>query len=207
MEAAKYIALGHQSIVELLAKDAKADPTTVWSDAKLSHGVHVSRGVVEGNAWNCIKATSIVSCSADLLASKLTDPAEMSTFDEMTDNCRVVEVFGTTSVRYVQAKPVFPTTARDFLVVTAEERHGNTIVIGTKSTTHPAVPENPAFVRANTHVSGYIIRPRSAHECEVTLIVHMDLGGHMPAAVINLLSSSSPVKLLNHFQHLYGHTA
>ncbi|OQR93554.1 hypothetical protein THRCLA_08426 [Thraustotheca clavata] len=200
-----FIAIGHKSIEELLAKDNNTDEHTTWGEAKMSHGVKVSKGVVAGNPWNCIKATAVVECSAKFLADKLNDPNEMSTFDEMTDNCRVIEVNGVTSVRYVQAKPVFPTTARDFLVVTAMEERGDVIAIGTKSIKHPAVPEDPLFVRALTHVSGYIIRPLGEHKCEVTLIVHMDLGGHMPPAVINLLSSSSPVKLLQHFQHLYNH--
>ncbi|KDO32167.1 hypothetical protein SPRG_03383 [Saprolegnia parasitica CBS 223.65] len=203
-ETTKVLALGQQSIAEVLAKDANEDPRTTWGEAKLSHGVLVSRGVVAGNAWNCIKATATIGCAAEVLAAKLADADEMSTFDEMTDNCRVLRDLGATSVRYVQAKPVFPTTARDFLVVTCKQVVGDAIVIGTKSIELPSMPENPSFVRAHTHISGYILRPITAHSCQVTLIVHMDLGGHMPPAVINLLSSTSPVKLLNHLQHLYG---
>jgi len=129
----------------------------------------------------------------------------MSTFDEMTDNCRVIEDVcpaTKTSVRYVQAKPVFPTSARDFLVVTAEERMDDMIVIATRSIHHHAVPEQKGYVRAKTHISGYIIRKVSPTTCEVTLVVHMDLGGYMPAPVINFLGTSAPIKLLKKLRSL-----
>ncbi|OQR95291.1 hypothetical protein ACHHYP_00128 [Achlya hypogyna] len=202
-----YLALGDQSILELLAKDDGSDKRTTWSHVKDTDGVTVFRGVNDHSPWNCIKATTTVHCSVDELAKQLNDPAQMSVFDEMTDNCRVVEALNpseTTSIRYVQAKPVFPTTARDFLVVTSEQRVGNKIIIGTKSVEHDAVPLNRSFVRAHTHVSGYLLRPVSETECQVTLIVHMDLGGYMPAYVINLLSVSSPIKLLQRIRKLYG---
>ncbi|OQR86209.1 hypothetical protein ACHHYP_10843 [Achlya hypogyna] len=203
--ATEYLAVADDSIRDLLAKDAGADKNTVWSHVKDSDGISVHRGVVHNSPWNCIKATAHVHCSAETLAGHLADASQMHIFDEMTDNCRVVEVLNpTASIRYVQAKPVFPTTARDFLVVTAEQRVGDTIVIGTKSIKHDDVPEDGSFVRAHTHVSGYLLRPVSSTECQVTLIVHMDLGGYMPAAVINLLSVSSPIKLMKRLQHLYS---
>ncbi|OQR90199.1 hypothetical protein THRCLA_09410 [Thraustotheca clavata] len=203
----EYIALGEQSILEVLAKDDGSDKSTTWSYVKESDNVIIYRGVNDNSPWNCIKAIATVNCSADELAKQLNDPDQMSNFDEMTDNCRVIEQLnptGTTSIRYVQAKPVFPTTARDFLVVTTEHRMKDTIIIGTKSIQHEAVPLNRSYVRANTHVSGYIIRPLSSTQCQVTLIVHMDLGGYMPAYVINLLSVTSPIKLMKRIRQLYG---
>ncbi|OQR90201.1 hypothetical protein THRCLA_09408 [Thraustotheca clavata] len=203
----EYIAIGDQSILECLAKDDGTDKSTTWSFAKESDGVVAYRGINEHSPWNCIKAITTVNCSAEELAKQLNDPNQMSNFDEMTDNCRVIEQLnptGTTSIRYVQAKPVFPTTARDFLVVTSEHRMKDAIIIGTKSIQHDAIPLNHSFVRANTHVSGYIMRPLSPTKCQLTLIVHMDLGGFMPPYVINLLSVSSPIALLKRIRYLYG---
>ncbi|OQR88663.1 hypothetical protein THRCLA_10174 [Thraustotheca clavata] len=203
----EYICIGEESIRDLLGKYDGSDKNTEWSFVRDEEGVAVYRGVVNDSAWNCIKAVMTVECSAEDLAKQLNDPDQMSHFDEMTDNCRVIELLnptGTSSIRYVQAKPVFPTTARDFLVVTTEQREEDVIVIGTKSIKHDAVPEDDAFVRAHTHVSGYIIRSMDEDRCQVTLIVHMDLCGYIPAYVINLLSVSSPVKLLHRLQYLYG---
>lgn len=203
-----YLDLADQSIFEILAKDDGSDKTTTWTHVKNTDGVSVDRGVNAHSPWNAIKATTTVHCSANDLASKLNDPQQMHIFDEMTDNCRIIEALNpaeTKTIRYVQAKPVFPTTARDFLVVTSEQRlDDGSIVIGTKSVEHDSVPVNKHFVRAHTHVSGYIVRPLTPTSCTVTLIVHMDLGGYMPAYVINLLSVASPIQLLKRFRVLYG---
>ncbi|EQC37535.1 hypothetical protein SDRG_05136 [Saprolegnia diclina VS20] len=201
-----YLALGAKSITDIVAKDSGADKSTSWSHVKDTDGVSIDRGVVDGSAWNAIKATTTVDCAADDLAAKLSDASQMHIFDEMTDNCRVIEALkDSTSIRYVQAKPVFPTTARDFLVVTSQQHlDDGSIVIGTKSVEHDSVPVDKHFVRAHTHVSGYIVRPLTPTSCSVTLIVHMDLGGYMPAAVINLLSVSSPIKLMKRLRLLYA---
>ncbi|KAF0694945.1 Aste57867_14200 [Aphanomyces stellatus] len=205
---AVYLSHGAESVRLLLDKVAPSPSDTTWAAVKTVDGITVYRGLVHGSEWNAVKAIGTVECDAKTLAGILQDVSEMTTFDDMTASCRVVEHVDAatkTSVRYAQAKPVFPTTARDFVVITSEKRlEDGTIAIASRSIDHPSVPVTKHFIRAHTHVSGYLIRPVSADACEVTLIVHMDLAGMIPAMVINILAVDSPVKLIKRFRDLYG---
>ncbi|KAH9154009.1 hypothetical protein AeRB84_003833 [Aphanomyces euteiches] len=204
----EHVSHGSESVRILLDKASPTCEDTTWTEVKTVDEITVYRGIVAGSDWNAVKAQGRIPCSGDFLADKLQDAAEMTTFDDMTATCKVIQVVDAatkTSIRYVQAKPVFPTSARDFLVVTSEKRlNDGTIAIASRSITHESTPEDKHFVRAHTHVSGYIIRPLGEDECEVTLIVHMDLGGMLPAVVINILAVDSPVKLLKRFRELYN---
>jgi hypothetical protein len=58
------------------------------------------------------------------------------------------------------------------------------------------------YVRGHLYVSGYIIREiknvdTGESDCHVTMCAHSDLGGTLPVSIINMLSSSAPIKMIN----------
>ncbi|RHY25998.1 hypothetical protein DYB32_007954 [Aphanomyces invadans] len=207
-----YAAFGNASI-ELLVANVSDASTIAWTEVKLHDGIAVYRGAVPNSDWNAVKATCVVQCPAWFLAGKLQNPADMTTFDTMTASCHVLADFsGRVSVRHVQAKPVFPTTARDFVVVTAVHEvagsssasdHQDRFVIASRSTTHPKAPETKQFVRGTNNISGYVVDGVDGGACRVTMMAHMDLGGMLPAVVINALAVDAPYKLLKRFRTLY----
>ncbi|KAH9192288.1 hypothetical protein AeNC1_005728 [Aphanomyces euteiches] len=202
-EAAKdFAAFGQESVQILLAR--VSDDDVAWSLAKEMDGVVVSRGVVPGNEWNCMKAVTRIQCSAEFLAGKLTDPTTMTSYDDNTDSVDVIKVVDdNTKILHVRAKAVFPTTAREVVIVTAKGPIENGIVIATRSIEHEEVPLNPCYVRATTYISGYILTPISETECEVTMIVHMNLGGSVPSFIINMFAVDAPISLLRRLRDLY----
>ncbi|ETW00317.1 hypothetical protein H310_07688 [Aphanomyces invadans] len=206
---ADYAAFGRESARMLMNRVSEKDTSVAWSHVKEYDGINISRGVVDDNDWNVIKAVGIVRCPARILADRLTDPKEMKTFDENTDVCNVlVDVDDRTKVLHVKAKAVFPTTARDFVVVTAKEESieskNLTIVIASRSVKHDAAPLDPSYVRATTYLSGYVIRSTSTSACEVTMLVHMNLGGSLPSFVINMLAVDAPLHLIGKLRELYA---
>lgn len=51
-------------------------------------------------------------------------------------------------------------------------------------------------------MSGYIIKEvfnanTNDIDCFITMCAHSDLGGTLPVGIINMLSSSAPIKMLN----------
>ncbi|KAG9407211.1 hypothetical protein AC1031_001911 [Aphanomyces cochlioides] len=94
---------------------------------------------------------------------------------------------------------------RDFVVVTSESRSDKAIVIATRSILHDDMPEDPHFVRATMPISGYVIRPTGKYQCQVTMVAHVDLGGHFPAFVINLLAVDAPIGSMKRLRELYNH--
>ncbi|KAF0684344.1 Aste57867_23657 [Aphanomyces stellatus] len=210
-KAVDYTAFGEESARLLVARVDGNDDSIEWSEVKEWDGVTVFRGVVDDNDWNCIKAVATVHCSAQSLADRLADPAEMKTFDSNTDAVTVVEVVdAATTILHVRAKAIFPTTARDFSVVTARHMDASSMagsprtVIASRSIDHEDIPVDPWYVRAYTYLSGYVLQPLSESECQVTMIVHMNLGGSLPSFVINLLAVDAPIYLLQRLRELYA---
>ncbi|CAK4071727.1 unnamed protein product [Aphanomyces euteiches] len=189
--AANIIAFGQESLRLLTIRESGHDDTH-WHEAKHVDDITVYRGIVNDSVWNCIKT--------------LNDASAITKFEEMTEYCHVIaNVDVATSIRHVKAKAVFPTTARDFVVVTSESRSDKAIVIATRSILHDDMPEDPHFVRATMLISGYVIRPTGKHQCQVTMVAHVDLGGHFPAFVINLLAVDAPIGSMKRLRELYNH--
>jgi hypothetical protein len=194
---------GNTSVKLLLSRDTGNDETE-WHPVKEVDGISISRGIVKGSEWNSLKAVSTIRCAAVDVAAYLTDVSAMLTYDDNLDIVKILSVIDSkTSIRYVRAKPVFPTAARDFVVLTAEKTLSDgTIAIASRSVEHKDAPPDYWFVRAKTLLSGYIVRPISETECTVTMLAHLDLGGYVPAYVINMLAVDTPIALLKRLQEM-----
>ena len=67
------------------------------------------------------------------------------------------------------------------------------------------IANSSGYVRGYIHVSGYWIKPLSTSsegdgsctDCKLTLAAHTELGGSIPSSIINVLSSTAPMKLLS----------
>jgi len=114
-----------------------------------------------------------------------------------------------TGIRRVVCKGVWPTAPRDFLICTTwTELDDGSIIIATRGASDALYPPQKGFVRGFVQISGFWIQPvetlrddpeaqsKYAGGCKLTLTAHTELGGSLPASVINLLSTSAPLKLL-----------
>ncbi|CAK4710153.1 hypothetical protein LEN26_017554 [Aphanomyces euteiches] len=202
-----YASFGAKNVDLLLARHRGVDGTH-WTKVQYVDSITVSRGIVPGSKWYCMKASGRINCAAMHLANKLNDPSQMKIFDDMTYTCRVLkDVDGDkhTTVRHVQTKPIYPAEARDVVVVTTVEHFTDGIVIATRSVDHDEelFPEQKNVVRAKVLIGGYIICPISEIQCEVNFLIHIDCGGRLPALVLNSLSLDYPVALIMRLQALY----
>ena len=124
----------------------------------------------------------------------------------------LVKVDDTTNIKRVCCKAIWPTTARDFVVCTSWQKlDDGSIIICTRSASDELFEKQKSFVRATINISGYWIQPvtglpnddpmyESSSEgdaCKVTLISHMDLGGSLPAYVLNMVQVEGPIKTLS----------
>ncbi|KAF0686929.1 Aste57867_21277 [Aphanomyces stellatus] len=208
---ADLIALAHTSMDELLARASGADGT-IWHDVHTSShdSIVLSKGHVPGFSHPCLKAVGRVDCAAPRLAAKLQDSRSLRAIDatvRMVSVVDEVDVPTYTTVQYIQHEPHFPARGRDYCVVTAV-RHvagdddAPTIAIASRSVDHHAVPPNPAYVRAEIHVSGYILRPLTSSTCSVTLLRHMNVHGLAPAFVAN--KADQLVTMIGNMRGLYN---
>ncbi|RHY12608.1 hypothetical protein DYB28_001991 [Aphanomyces astaci] len=125
----------------------------------------------------------------------------------MTAQCHELEAYTSSgkrySVRHVLSKPVFATsTARNFVVVTMFKEDGGggkrRFVIASRSlTSHASAPESKQYVGGINHPSGYVVDEMPDDlSCRVTMVAQLDLGGMLPALVMNALAVDAPFKLL-----------
>ncbi|RHY87473.1 hypothetical protein DYB37_011836 [Aphanomyces astaci] len=73
-----------------------------------------------------------------------------------------------------------------------------TFVIASRSlTSHASAPESKQYVGGINHPSGYVVDEMPDDlSCRVTMVAQLDLGGMLPALVINALAVDAPFKLL-----------
>jgi hypothetical protein len=122
----------------------------------------------------------------------------------------IVRVDDRTAVRRVKAKGVWPTDPRDFLFVTSwQALSDGSFVIVSRSVSDDICGQKKGYVRGFVQVSGYHIQQTGNPEdgsgvCTVTLLAHTELGGSLPATVINLLSVSAPLKIMQSIEKLMG---
>jgi len=187
------------SLRRLLTRFAGDDVVDGWSKGPESNGIQVLHGAVEGSSWHTMCTTGKVRVTADKAARLLVSAEMVPKFDDMTKEVRVVEKLSdATEVRVVSCKSVMFTSARDFVVATTVRREADgRILIATRSVDHPA-GKRAGYTRALSYISGYVVTPDPVdpNACVVSVIAHMDLGGNMPAMVINYLGLSAPIKLV-----------
>lgn len=183
--------------------------------------MHVFTSAMRHTCWNAIKAVTVIKASLKNLMNLLLSDARMGEYDEMFDRHEPIHVSNSANIRRVLYKGVWPTTPRDFIICTTHEMQPDgSVLIATISAPDSLSPINKDYVRGNVQISGYHLQPYSAQhalsmdgiknigpgECKVTLIAHTELGGSLPASIINCLSTNAPVKILTQVTEIMKRT-
>ncbi|CEG49851.1 MLN, STAR and related lipid-binding proteins [Plasmopara halstedii] len=197
-------AYGKESIQILLNRHTGDDKVTTWELVDEANGIKVWRGVVKDCDWCPFRAERRINADKHLIERILLDPNRTLELDEMMEGVVTLRNIGDSdrlALRQITSKGQFPIHGREFVVVTyATTLNDGRIVIATRSVNLADVPPLNGHVRAHNHISGYIIQ-----ECKdnkgsvysiVTLVAHADLAGYIPPSIINMLGTSSTVKVL-----------
>ena len=75
----------------------------------------------------------------------------------------------------------------------SERLSNGALVIAGKSTTHPLVPANPDFVRADVRFSGWLIEPRGPKCCVVSYMLDTDFNSALPAWFLQMVTRKQPL--------------
>jgi hypothetical protein len=120
----------------------------------------------------------------------------------------IVQVNEKSSVRRLCFKAVWPTAPRDFVLCTTwEEQADGSIIVASQAVSEDICPAQKGFVRGTINVSGFHIIPHTSSraseynlqpgECMLWLTAHSNLGGSLPASLINMLATQAPLKMMN----------
>jgi hypothetical protein len=138
----------------------------------------------------------LLDISADSLSRK--------SWDDMVDDIRILETIArNTRVEYVRAKPVFPTAARDVVLLShldsypagfEGEGEPEQFMHVTKSVNHASAPNPKGVVRMSTSVAGRIFTRLPNGSTRSLQIADLNPGGSVPNWVVNFVASKAVPK-------------
>ncbi|KAJ1928601.1 hypothetical protein IWQ60_001895 [Tieghemiomyces parasiticus] len=160
------------------------------------------------------KMEAVLNSTAATAFDLLADATRRPTWDDMCDTVRVIEALdgapdlatatpdnplATTRIQYVRTKPVWPTSARDVVLLSLNCRldDGRYMSV-TQSVSHPDCPEykDEGYVRMSAGVSGQIVTPLPVADgqgprCRVIQIADGNPGGWIPQSVVRFVATKA----------------
>ena len=183
-----------------------------WSDVVVRDRVTCRNTTVIGSAWNAVSCTTRIDADVATIFDLLYDDSRNPEFDKMFDFITpLVVVDPKTAIRRVCCKPVWPTAPRDLLVCTTHtEQDDGSRIICSRFAPDDILAKQKGYVRATLLISGYWIQPLSClppadplfekdndRACKLTLTIHSDLGGYLPASLMNYVTTDTPLNTMS----------
>ena len=94
-------------------------------------------------------------------------------------------------VLYCMLNSPLGVTPRDFLQYRKTIVEADSITILMRSAEHPQKPNAPGCIRAETYISGYVIR-QTASGCDLFLMSQTDIKGLIPKWIVNMMAAKAP---------------
>ena len=187
-------------MLSYIGRQAKNLITFDWVNKYNKKGVDVYTSVVAGSAWQALQATCMMKAYKYDILDILMDDNRIGEYDDMYDFSTMINQSddGKIRLRRVCTKAIWPTAPRDFLICTSTtELNDGSIIVFSRSAPDSLYPQQKGFVRGFFKISGYWIQETEIdHTCKITLTSHIELGGNVPAKVINMLALAAPCKML-----------
>lgn len=139
----------------------------------------------------------IPTCSARVLYDVLHDPDYRKTWDEnMIDGHLIEQLDKHNDVGYYSAKLPMGVTNRDFVNERSWRVKEGEMIIINHSVPHKDKPEEKGFVRGNSILAGYIVRP-DGEGCTLSYIAQSDPKGWIPGWLVNKVTTKFAPKLID----------
>lgn len=169
-----------------------------WQLKVNKQNISVEASKVVGSTWQAIRGRTHMQAPKEKILKLVLDDDRIGEFDDMFDFYKfLTRIDDNTAVRRVCFKGIWPTAPRDFVVCTTwVQRPDGSILVVSRSASDDYCPQQKGYVRGFIQVSGYHLIPTDNGETDVVLCAHTELGGTLPSSVVNMLSTSAPVKML-----------
>ncbi|OMJ72343.1 hypothetical protein SteCoe_29236 [Stentor coeruleus] len=154
-----------------------------------------------GNSPICmIKAFCNIHFSARTVYTAIWNTEIRTKWDVIFHEFRLIDSQPFYDVLYYMIKTPFGITRRDWLQRRTEVHNypeQDTIMLYYVSMEHPDMPPKKGVIRAETIISGYIIRPTGENTCSIVIVSQNDIKGLIPTALVNSVASKAPVDWVN----------
>lgn len=150
-----------------------------------------------------IKAFCEVEYSLEIVYQAIWDTSIRTKWDTLFNEFRIVDSNPEYELLYYMIKTPFGITKRDWLQRRIQIRNypePDTLILHFISMENEKMPPRKGVIRAETLISGYIIRPKTPTSCTVTIISQNDIKGLIPKSIVNSLASKAPADWVNNMK-------
>ena len=91
---------------------------------------------------------------------------------------------------YYAARCPPPLRNRDMVLLRSWKADDRAFYVLSHSVFHAQYPPRPGFVRAFTHLTGFVVRPLSPRGCELHYVTHAEPGGRLPPWLVNKVTQT-----------------
>lgn len=193
----RYVKLGKESC-DRLVQASRATEQDGW----ITVGTHKDVVVMKlppkrGEASvNCVKGTGIIHAPPEFVYRIVRNVENNTKLDDMLKETRVIDrITDTTVLVHLIFKAVWPSSPRDFTLISTAGRYDDTTLIESGvSVVDPRLPDEKGYVRGNILCGGYVIKecPGKSDQSEVTYVSQVELKGSIPTFAANKVSESQP---------------
>jgi len=191
----------YQEDFDILLEIEKEENTDkMWRHVVNKPGTNVYQRKAGESPICMIKAFCEVDYSADTVFKAIWDTEIRKKWDTIFNDFRLIDSNPDYDVLYYMIKTPFGITKRDWVqrrIFIRNYPEPNTIMMHFISIDHPLMPPRKGVVRAETILSGYLIRPVTQRTCTVTIITQNDVKGLIPKSIVNSLASKAPAEWVN----------
>lgn len=195
---ARYVVLAETS-AQKLVNEADGRESEGWVTVGTTKEVKVMKKPAKKDEApvNSVKGIGVVKVPPTFIVRVLNDPNYTTLLDDMLKESRIIqEVSKSVHLVHLLYKPVWPTAARDFSVLSIlGQLDDRTWISSGTSVEDPRMPLEKGYVRAQLDIGGYLIRsvPSNPDISEVTYVARVNLKGNIPAFAVNKISESQPL--------------
>lgn len=152
----------------------------------------------ENNDFHLIKVKTMFSdVSASAVYDVLHDTKYRSCWDRFILASKSIGCLNTNNeLCYYAARCPAPLRNRDMVLLRSWLATERAYYVMSHSVFHAQYPPKAGFIRAFTHLTGFVVRPLSPRGCELYYITHAEPGGRLPPWLVNKLTQTLAPSLI-----------
>lgn len=180
---------------ELLCVEKEPTSDKIWRQVVDKPDTRVYQKKLNNSPICIIKAFCIVPYSVNTVFRAIWDTTIRTKWDQLFLKFEIIEKNPDYELLYFMIKTPIGLTKRDWLqrrIFIRDYPAPGDLCMHFVSVESPLKPPVPKVIRAETVISGYIIRPGPNDTCTVTIITQNDIKGLIPTSIVNRVASKAP---------------
>jgi hypothetical protein len=182
---------------ELLQLESEPTTDKEWKTIIESLETKIYQKKLPNSPLCVIKAFCIIPYPPEIIFTAIWDTEIRTHWDNLFQEFRVVSIQDDFELLYYMIKTPIGITKRDWLqkrILIRDYPGPGCICLYFISVEDDSMPPKPKVIRAETLISGYIIRPTIDNKSVITIITSNDIKGLIPSGIVNRVAAKAPLE-------------